>query len=84
MILVRIAQLCCRCTLGCVCVVLLHLAFVQWCNVTWEVWQSQSMDGTFSIAQALEKRSLYTCQDGTRIYTVFTHLDYTHLKLELF
>ena len=32
----------------------------------------------------LEKRSLYTCQDGTRIYTVFTHLDYIHLKLELF
>ena len=31
-----------------------------------------------------EKRSLYTCQDGTRVYTVFTHLDYIHLKLELF
>ena len=33
---------------------------------------------------SLEKRSLYTCQDGTRIYTVFTRLDYIHLKLELF
>ena len=32
----------------------------------------------------LEKRNLYTCQDGTRIYTVFTHLDYIHLKLKLF
>ena len=31
-----------------------------------------------------EKCGLYTCQDGTRVYTVVTHLDYIYLKLELF
>ena len=35
-------------------------------------------------SQTQEKRGLYTCQDRTRVYIVFTHLDYIHLKLELF
>ena len=34
--------------------------FVQQCNVTWRMWQSQCIDSTFSVtAQALPHNALY-------------------------